>query len=329
MKRLQVSNLKGASLRDPIAIPTTLAIFSVPRWFSHIFIFPKLHKNLPTRIAPMDTPPVLLRMDATPSERRYLQPPRSFTLALAPAIHMALQTRNIDDGKQTYPPPSISEIERWIVATFPPHRWCSEKDIFWGITEQVYPPVHWRELSGSPISTTTDQAYQVLRAGRPVLVSLTLRLQEWEFLGRFFGNNKHRQLTRAIYGAQPEIDDNRWDPCYNKTVLWTGYNPATGACTFIHPSMPRSWGNNGAFQIEDLSLLTTTMPMSKLRFYELYCHPGNVIKRSRLILFIQIVLLGSGTLLPGKSLVPHPFAEYQKKKNKPWPGLLERLMTPE
>lgn len=80
----------------------------------------------------MATTPILVTLEGTPSERRYLQQPGSHALALAPAIHKALQTRNIDDGKQTSPPPSVDAIERWIVATFPPHRPCYYGDIFWG-----------------------------------------------------------------------------------------------------------------------------------------------------------------------------------------------------
>lgn len=179
----------------------------------------------------------------------------------------------------------------------------------------------------------------MLRAGRPVLVSLTLRWQEWRFLGRFFENNKrHAVLTRAIYNAQPESEDTRWGPCEHHAVLWTGYDPVTGACTFINPPKPKRWGNNGAFKVEDIDLLMTIMPMSELRFYEFYCHPGNVIKRNRFVMFVKLLL--EDLVLPGQSLVPNPFAEYQekekkkkvtkkktKKKKNPWPGSFATRMA--
>ncbi|KAM7195796.1 hypothetical protein V8F20_007366 [Naviculisporaceae sp. PSN 640] len=252
---------------------------------------------------------VHVAIEGTPCEQTYLETPYSYCFALAPAIYMALQTRNIDDGKQTTPPPSISEMERWIVASFPRHVPVNYFDIFYGITEQVYPPVGWRELSGFH-PATMDQAYQVLRAGRPVVICLTLRQMDWQFLFRFFQNRHMPQdvLTRAIYTAQPESQDTRWGmPISVGTLLWTGYDPATGACTFINPTKPRSWGNNGGFKLEDIRLFTETMRVSQLRFYEFYCYPGEAVKRS----------ISGSYVRPAQSLVPNPFAHLlPKERNK-------------
>ncbi|KAK4215226.1 hypothetical protein QBC37DRAFT_372178 [Rhypophila decipiens] len=259
----------------------------------------------------MDTRPILVTFQDTPSDRRYMQRPRSFALALAPAIHMALQTRNIDDGKQTSPPPSIDAIERWIVATFPSHRPCYDyTDIFWGITKSVYPPVHWNKFSDPA------QAHEVLRAGRLVLVSLTLQEQEWQLLHRLQTDNI---LTRALYRAQPESEDTRWGPCYMDAVLWTGYDPATGVCTFIDPKTDVFYNTryNGTFKVGDIGLLTTIMPLSKLRFYDFHCHPGKVIKLNKFRSALRC-LSPRPMLRAGPSLVPNPFAEYHKEKKKPW-----------
>jgi hypothetical protein len=104
----------------------------------------------------------------------------------------------------------------------------------------------------------------VLHRRRPVLTTFHLYESGWETFYKHFGApaTSRSVLTRGKMAA------NRLSPeAGGHAVVLIGGSPNT--LTFLN-SLGRDWGDDGCFSVEDQTVLQTSSPRLRVRFYDVF-----------------------------------------------------------
>ncbi|KAM7186231.1 hypothetical protein V8F33_011929 [Rhypophila sp. PSN 637] len=208
--------------------------------------------------------PVMLSIEGTPSNQGSTI--TCYAHALAAQVHMALKTRKQCQANQV-PVPRVDEIRERLLAKYPPELQC----VSWTLHNildampVLYPPLLYRMVDET-------QAYKILLLEkRPVLVWIGLRHWEAQYLERRCGmyQGPNVVVTRLEFDCFSRYCSEAYKAKgFAHVVLLTGYDPATGMCTFLNSRGP-DWGDNGHFRIENMAVLTSR-PEACILFVDVY-----------------------------------------------------------
>ncbi|KAK4210697.1 hypothetical protein QBC37DRAFT_403178 [Rhypophila decipiens] len=215
--------------------------------------------------------PVLLSIESTPSNQK--STPTCYAHALAAQVHMALKTRKQRQADQV-PVPSVAEIRERLLAEYPPQfQWvknqgrsesdCWKFDDILNDMPYLYPPLLSRTVE------ETRACKILLKEKRPVLVKIDRG--EAKFIERYI----RMHPGPRVVATQALLFDRDTKYCSEAdmkvgwhAVLLTGYDPATGMCTFLN-SYGSNWGDNGHFRIENMAVLTGR-PEARIQLVDIY-----------------------------------------------------------